>query len=300
MIESTSWHSYPSIYALGHKITMSIFSHPVTIEEKIDGSQFSFGIFNGELKLKSKNKELSYEVPEKMFMKAVESVITIQDKLTEGWTYRAEYLQSPRHNVMHYESIPLKHLMVFDINTGHEVYLPYAEKKAEAERLGLEAVPLIFEGIWTDATAIPGLIERKSCLGGSGIEGVVIKNYGLFGPDKKCIFAKYVTETFKEIHKKSWGESNPRQHDILVCIISSLTTEARWLKVVQHLKEAGEIEGDPRDIGKLMKELHNDVRKECLEHIQEQLLNWALPHVLRGCGRGFPEWYKKHLLEGMK
>ena len=39
----TSWHSYPQIYNLGHKAIAGIFDDDVLIEEKIDGSQFSFG-----------------------------------------------------------------------------------------------------------------------------------------------------------------------------------------------------------------------------------------------------------------
>jgi len=42
-------HSYPSVYAIGHKAIEEIFLGPVLIEEKIDGSQFSWGIIDGEL-----------------------------------------------------------------------------------------------------------------------------------------------------------------------------------------------------------------------------------------------------------
>ena len=38
-------HSYPSIYALGHKAVADIFNEPVLVEEKVDGSQFGFGIY---------------------------------------------------------------------------------------------------------------------------------------------------------------------------------------------------------------------------------------------------------------
>ncbi len=39
-----SWHSYPKIYGLGHKAITELLSDNVMVEEKIDGSQFSFGI----------------------------------------------------------------------------------------------------------------------------------------------------------------------------------------------------------------------------------------------------------------
>jgi hypothetical protein len=34
--------SYPKIYNLGHKAVRDIFKEPVTAQEKVDGSQFSF------------------------------------------------------------------------------------------------------------------------------------------------------------------------------------------------------------------------------------------------------------------
>jgi hypothetical protein len=55
---SISWHSYPQVYALGHKYLQFLLSSTVIIEEKIDGSQFSFGRFGDHLRLKSKGKEI--------------------------------------------------------------------------------------------------------------------------------------------------------------------------------------------------------------------------------------------------
>ena len=85
--------SYPSIYNLGHKAVLDIFSSPVTVQEKVDGSQFSFGVFevNGEsvLRCRSKGAEVNVFAPDKMFSKAVESVKAREHLLVPGWTYRA-------------------------------------------------------------------------------------------------------------------------------------------------------------------------------------------------------------------
>lgn len=67
-------NSYPTVYALGHKAIEGIFDSPVIVEEKIDGSQFSFGLIDGELRCRSKGKELILDAPEKMFSKAVATV----------------------------------------------------------------------------------------------------------------------------------------------------------------------------------------------------------------------------------
>ncbi len=59
----------------------------------------------------------------------------------------------------------------------------------EAERLGLEVVPLLHSGRIDSIETFRSFLARTSILGGQPIEGVVIKpvGYNLFGPDKKCL-----------------------------------------------------------------------------------------------------------------
>lgn len=294
----SSWHSYPSIFALGHKALENLFDGHVQIEEKVDGSQFSFGKFDGELRCRSKGTELNVDAPEKMFSKAVETAKRLLPLLREGWTYRGEYLQSPKHNALAYDRFPEGHIILFDINTGYEQYLPYDRKFEEAQRLGLEVVPLFNSGkdfVITEEYIV-SLLERESVLGGQKIEGIVVKNYDQFAPDKHCLMGKFVSEAFKEVHKGAWRESNPTQGDVTQNLIQMYRTPARWQKAVMHLYERGELDNSPRDIGKLIVEIGADVRKEEEEAIKEYLFNYFWPKVQRGIIAGFPEWYKEKLL----
>ena len=59
----SSWHSYPSIFNLGHKAIERLLDGPVNVEEKIDGSQFSFGLIDGQIRVKSKSVEMNVEAP---------------------------------------------------------------------------------------------------------------------------------------------------------------------------------------------------------------------------------------------
>lgn len=293
---TTSWHSYPKIYNLGHAALKSLFNSDVLVEEKIDGSQFSFGKFDGVLKCRSKGQQLIVDAPEKMFEKAVATALKLLPNLHEGYTYRAEYLQKPKHNSLTYGRVPKDNLIIFDISPGEEVYLSYGEKKKESERLGLEVVPLIYEGLVSDAQRLLELMDRESSLGDVKIEGFVVKNYLQFGTDKKVLMGKHVSEAFKEIHTKEWANTNPSSSDVLFRLSDSLKTEARWEKAVQHLREKGQITDTPKDIGNLLKEIHEDIKAECEAEIKEQLYRWALPHVVRKSTQGFPEWYKQQLL----
>lgn len=313
-------NSYPSIYNLGHRAVRDLLTVPHYVEEKIDGSQFSFGVYHAlspieelargdaplELRVRSKGAEMIVDAPEKMFTKAVESVKERQHLLNIGWTYRAEYLRVPKHNTLAYDRTPTGHLILFDVQTEKSEWLPYETKLTEAARIGLECVPLLFEN--RAPSVEPTTLERfreiidttTSVLGGQKIEGIVIKQRGpdyLYGTDKKELLGKFVSEQFKEAHKSEWKKTSPASGDILVQLGKQYCHPGRWLKAVQHLREAGTLTDSPKDIGALLIEVQKDLGKECKEEIMRALWKWANPHVMRAATRGLPEWYKEQLLK---
>jgi hypothetical protein len=297
--EMTEYHvaGYPEIYNLGHKAIADLLKYPVIVEEKIDGSQFSMCRIDGELYCRSKGQQIDVTAPDKMFEEAVEAADGLD--LRDGWTYRGEYLRRPKHNALAYSRIPNNHIMLFDVERGLCDFLYRGDKEIEAGHLGLEVVPILFSGLIQNIEQFEALLQTESILGGQMVEGVVIKphEYDLFGRDKKVLMGKYVCEKFREINKNAQREINPSKTDILISLSIQLTTEARWEKAVQHLRERGELEDDPRDIGKLIKEVPEDIHKECEDMIKERLWNWAWPKLSRAVVRGLPDWYKKCLLE---
>lgn len=292
----SSWHSYSKIYALGHPGTARIFSGPVTVEEKVDGSQLSFGIFDGQIRIKSKNREFDIHAPHGMFEEAAEAVQKLAPKLHNNWTYRGEYLRKPKHNHLTYARIPINHIAIFDIGIGNNIYLPYKEKFEEATRIGLETVPRLHVGHVQEPGDLYRLMQTPSFLGGP-IEGFVIKNYSEFSRDGKTLMAKYVSETFKERAKVSFKKANPGFNEYCTVLIQSLSTEAAWRKAVQHCRERDELVNEPKDIAVLIKELLYDVERECMDEVKEQLWKFFWARAKRQVTRGFPEWYKKQLLE---
>lgn len=298
----SSWHSFPKVWSLGHAAIFELFFDEVTVTEKIDGSQFSFGLFNGELKFRSKNQEFTADTANSMFQKAADSVVAVKHLLREGWTYRGEYLQKPKHNVLAYDRTPASNIILFDINTGEESYRTYHEVKGTAIALGFEIVPLLFHGKITSAVDLEShkFLERTSILGGQKIEGYVIKNYARFGKDKKVLMGKVVSEAFKEKHKVDWKEGNPGQNDILLRLVNTYRTAARWDKAIIHLKEQGLIENSPKDIGKIIKEVPRDLIAECEIEIKDALFAWAKDGLIRGINRGLAEYYKEILVKAQQ
>lgn len=293
MVDGLRIWSYPSVYALGHKAVEGILDGEVVVEEKIDGSQFSFGLLGGQLLCRSKGKDQHPDAPDNLFQKATDVVKTLP--LRPNYVYRCEYLSKPKHNALAYARTPKNHLIVFDVEVSNQSFLTPAEKQREAERLGLEHVPLIRIGRIENYEAFAALLKTPSVLGGCTVEGVVIKNYAMFTAEKKIAAAKYVSEKFKEVQSHEWKNANPTMKDIIGQIGDSLHTEARWQKAVQHLREVGRLEGSPRDIGPLIREIPDDVMRECADEIKERLFAYGWPHIRRALMRGFPEWYKQEL-----
>ena len=304
--------SYPQVFNLGHKAIVDLLKDPVVVQEKVDGSQFSFGLMHlggwegahtaHELKMRSKGCKVTPENAG-MFKLAVEAVAKRVHLLTPGFIYRGEFLAKPKHNALAYDRTPKDYIILYDIQRGAGDFLSPVEMELEANRIELETVP--FYSVNMDPqnmslencmTWLKSLLDVTSILGGQKVEGVTIKNYTRFGFDAKPLFGKYVSEKFKEVHAKEWKIEHPHGGDILDILTARYRSEARWMKAVQHLRERGELEDSPRDIGKLFKEVPTDLLKECKDEIMTILFDWAWKRKLsRSITAGLAEWYKELL-----
>jgi hypothetical protein len=295
--------SYPKVYQLGHKAIETLFDGPVVIQEKVDGSQFSFGVIDGELSLRSKGKEIFPGTEDKLFKMAVDTAVRLYEEgaLVEGWIYRGESITSPKHNHLKYDRIPTGGVILFDVDTGLENRVQSPERlRLIGDELGLEVVPTVFEGVVDSLESLKAYLEGESILGSVKPEGIVIKNYSMFGADGKMLMGKLVREDFRESNKKDFTARNPTTGTIVEFLIDELRSEVRWQKAIQHLREYGCISDSPKDIGPLLKEIQDDVLAEEEDYIKEQIFKVIKKDILRGVVRGFPEWYKQRLLDQQK
>lgn len=292
--------SYNKIYNIGNKAIDGIFDDDIILQEKVDGSQISFGVSSTEktLMARSKGAILNFLVPEKMFVLGLEAIKELEPLLKPGYIYRGEYLAKPKHNTLFYSRIPNKHIVLFDIDAGDQHYLSPEEVEEEAKRIGLESVPCFYKGKVENYDMFRTLVDTQiSFLGGAKIEGVVCKNYTKFGIDKKIMMGKFVSEEFREAHKTEWKTTSPNHGDIIQVLSSKYKTVARWNKAIQHLKEAGNLTTSLKDIPLIMKETQEDIKLECKDEIMEFLFEWAWPKIARNCIHGIPEYYKEYLIK---
>lgn len=292
--------SYPTVFGLGHRAISDLFSGPVLVESKVDGSAISFAVNDaGELSIRSKNAEINPDAPEGMFALAIEQIQARRDLLHPGYIYRGEYLRASKHNTLKYDRMPKGNIIIFDIDLADQdqVYLDWQHKHDEAERIGFECVPKLYEGVVDSVDQLKVFLDRESILGGTKVEGIVIKNYEVMTSEKKVAMGKWVNESFKEVHGDEWRKANPTKQDIVDSLIARYRTPARWDKAIFHLRDAGKLEGSPRYIGMLLKEIPEDILKECEGEIKDALFAHFWPAIRRGVIAGFPEFYKVKLAE---
>lgn len=292
MTDILSFRPYTKAFHVGQRDVGGLLDDVVLVEEKIDGSQFSFGIRDGRLWAQSKSCLLSLESPEKMFAAAIQVIKKIpKEHLCDGFAYRCEYLKTPKHNTLCYDRTPENHLIGFDVELSDGTRLAYPIKKELFKAVGLETVPDLFIGKLSQEVLIP-MLNTTSVLGGSKIEGVVIKSL------VTNLSAKFVSEEFKEVHQSKKERTNKDDHSIIEIIALQYRTQARWNKAIQHLSERGVLEVSPKDIGLLVREVPADIKSECEEEIKQALFDWAWPLISRQVIDGLPQHYKERLLSG--
>lgn len=289
--------AYPKIFALGVNYIKDIFKEPVEVTEKVDGSQFAFGRINGTVYIRSKGAQLYFDNPEKMFADGIAYIDSISDRIPDGMVFYAEYLKTPKHNTLKYDRIPKNHLMLFGAMSVSQEFDTDLAKWCDL--FEIEKVPVIHNGMVSSVSEISEMLDRESVLGGAKIEGVVVKNYHrpflLGGSPIPVMAGKFVSESFKEVHRERWG-AEEKSKSRLEVFYESFRTPARWEKAVQHLMERGELENEPKDIGKLFREVHTDIESEEAENIKEFLYREFITELKRKSCAGLPEWYKERLL----
>lgn len=292
--------SYPKIFAIGTTFIENIFDSEVEISEKVDGSCYIMGKIDGELYMRSKGRQLFPETVDKMFSTAIDYTLSIEDKIEDNTTYYCEYLQKSRHNALKYSRTPKNNLILFGVSNSktQKFVNDYEELKKYADDINIETVPLLFKGKINNADELFKMLETESVLGGVKIEGVVVKNYKnaflLGGQPIPLMAGKYVSEKYKEVHRSSWGKEHTGKGR-WETFKESYKTEARWDKAIQHLKENGELENSPKDIGKLIVEVQKDIGEECKEEIKTFLWKEFGKELLRYSTKNLPEYYKEKL-----
>lgn len=295
--------SFPKVWAIGQPHIKDIFDGDIVLEEKVDGSQFGGGVFNGELFCRSKGVKGIQDNPPDMFRPTVDHIKSVQDKLIPGTMYWGEAIKDKKHNTLTYSRVPRGYLVLFAAQYPDGSFAGREDLEQMAYDLKCEVVPCFYRGKWEcEPTEIFQYLEKESFLGGPKVEGVVVKNYNkdymLGGQYFPFMAGKYVSEKFKEKHSVNWKRENTGKGRFEV-LCENYRNERRWEKAVQHLAEEGRLEHSPRDIGELIKEIKRDIIEEEKEEIKEELWKIFSDQLIRNSVKGAAEWYKERLVDNV-
>lgn len=288
------------VYNLGKPETEGILDGPVIVQEKVDGSQFSFMVdADGELHCRSKSASIDPWNPPAMFAAACATVLNAYtaERLERLVVYRGEAFRGPKHNVLQYARAPRGGLALFAVDFDEE-WLAGDTLVRVADELGTEAVTVFGDGVVVDEADLSRMLATESMLGGVPVEGVVVRSLSMVDRwTGRPLVAKLVSEAFRETKKRPRPSKEPGR-DIVETIAETYATEARWAKAAQHLREEGKLSGTMRDMPLLIAEVARDVLDEEGDVIRSELLAWAQQRGLaKKFSNGLAEWYRAELGE---
>lgn len=296
---------FPKVWALGTPQCARLLEGPVEITEKIDGSQANLVIkADGFVQFRSKGADILSTPHNNLFEPFLQWARPASEMLgREGKEIilSGETLWRPKHNILAYDHTPKNNFTLFGVCING-TWQSYDVILNMALMLGCDVVPLLFSGPISGPELIEfahAKLEEESTLGGPKREGIVVKNYAesllIGGHLVPILCGKYVSEAFKEQHKRDWKSTGNHLEDMIL----SYCTKARWEKARQHMREAGTLEVALRDIGPLIKMVQEDIEVECKEDIKEHLWTHFKRQFLGASIRGLPQWYKDELLTNL-
>lgn len=269
---------YHSIVRYGHRSTREVLNRgdQIIIQEKVDGANASFAVVDGELKCWSRNRELSMSNTLEGFYVWAKQNIEV-DKLLEGVVYFGEW--TAQHKVV-YEGYA-KQFFLYDIYNLHlEEYVSFSMVRDEAKRLGLNLIPVFFEGEFESFEQLMSYVGRTELNGKLGQEvsgeGIVVKNVDYRDRFGKQMFVKLVVDKFAEVQmqkapKDPKKKFTPEELKVRECI-----TSPRVEKQLFKMIEEGLLDRDygVEDMGKILKHVSPLVAEDILKEEMDEF-----PHL---------------------
>lgn len=269
---------YTDVVRLGHKSTVGVLNEGdnIIIQEKLDGANASFTLDELDLKMYSRNTELSESKTLGGFYNFVkDSFENKKELLNPNYIYFGEWLNPHKVKYENYE----KHFFLFDIYSKSEnKYLDFSVVKLEANNLGLNLIPVFYEGKYDSyeqlekyvgSTALNAKIGDK-VLG----EGIVVKNVDYVDRFGNQMYVKLVVDEFVEVQKqKKSSDPNSYKSTDEYKLAESLVTKARVEKTIFKLRDEGLIADnlEKKDIGLIFKESINRVYADLIKEESDSI-----------------------------
>ncbi len=279
------FQTYPKIHQLGKDETKAIFSDPndiIYIQEKIDGANFRFMFHEGKILYGSRTNELGGGMEEgkswKRCVNFIKEAVEKRQNVLGTDAFRPAYDRyifygecCTRHSI-HYNFDEMPPFLGFDIyDLKNMVFLNQDLVEQIYKELGLQTVPLLppLQAFEIVEVGVSDKFVPNSKYYPGQAEGIMFKNYS------KQIFAKYVTDKFKEVNKDVFGGNKNHCDTHTDKVAAQYCTNARIDKWVFKLVDEGNVLDMP-----IMKFLPNKVYDDMLEENWKEITSHKHKYVI--------------------
>jgi hypothetical protein len=263
-----TFKSYPKIHRLGKTEVENILCGHCYVQEKIDGANTSIWLEDGDIKIGSRKQ--MREDGFNGFREYVDGHNGIKQMLTENPDYRLYGEWLVRHTIP-YRETAYKKFYLFDIFIGGD-RITIDEVYNIANEYGIET-PKLFGYIKNPTTELLNSFLGKSELGEQG-EGIVIKNMDYINAFGRCVYAKLVTEKFKETNSIVFGGNNKHSDTYYeMYVVNKYITLSRVTKICNKLQPIIDEKLDMKHIPRIVNTVYNDMLTEEIWDIQKKVVS---------------------------
>ena len=238
-----TWKKYIKIKALGSEETDGVFDGMCVVQSKVDGGNFSFFIEDNKLIVASHNgvRDNLTSKEWKALLPVTEACYNNLEKINPNYQFYGESMQ--KHTLEYPDD--MFGFIGYDIwDSKNESFLNWRDAKGEFESIGLPFIHVHFERNGSEIT----IENLEECINHSNYrdgpdEGIVIKNYDRLNKCSNPLFAKIVTDDFKEQNRTVFKGTNqpPKEGNSTIIIAFTYSTDARIEKTIHKLVDEGTV-----------------------------------------------------------
>lgn len=259
--------AYPKIHRLGKEEVEGILEFgKVTVQEKIDGANTSIWLDDGVLCGGSRTRKLGAE-SFNGFVEYINAHESFKKLLADHPDYRLFGEWLVRHTIS-YNELAYRHFYLFDIMVDGK-FLDQATVALVAQNYGIDYPQVFAHGKLTEAEIRE--FVGKTNLGEKG-EGVVIKNELFTNKFGDCVYAKVVTEKFKEDNALTFGGNNKYSDSYWeMYVVNKYATMARVQKIMNKIQPEINKNLDKEHTSRVAQTCYHDMMVEEIWEIQSKV-----------------------------
>lgn len=269
---------FTDIVRLGHKNTIGVLNEGdnIIIQEKIDGANASFRRDGENIRAYSRNHELNEQNNLGGFYQFTQTPTDAfrVEYLINGWIYFGEWLNPHKVKYPEYQ----KQFFLYDIyDVDSKMYHPFEIVRFEAKRLGLNLVPVFYEGQYQSFEHLQSFVGRTDLGGKLGDldtgEGIVVKNVDYRDRFGNQMYVKLVTDAFREVQKQKAPKDPKIELTQEQVFVQQVVTEARIEKLLHKFVDEGildEVFGI-EDMGTILKNMNPRIIEDILKEERDML-----------------------------